>query len=314
MFSVGIVSYKPAPVYQPRWTLLNSLTSTDVGQAAYDPVTNSIWVYSSGTTIRKINATTGSYVDFPCLGNILDLIYDPVTSSIWALHSAGAYAGSMSKFDPTTGAYTSISNAQIGSPYSVYCFDWNPVNETLCILCGGYALKQYSVANGTVTSYFVDSHGAGYSRLACDAAGNIWVSWGNSVSYGVDKYTSNMTFLGTSATGPQPHFVVYDPITDSIWVNSATGTALTKVSVQTGAVQSVNVGASTNIPVIDTVGHALYLKYGSAYLARVDLVSLAITSGPLIGTYGGAGLVYLPDEHALWYAHTTLVYNKISTD
>lgn len=225
---------------------------------------------NSGTTLRKFDIYTGSKTEL-VVGTAPSYAQCIVEDELWSTVSAW---------------YQMMRTNVITGAQSVFSY---PGVQVQCIAFGGGYI--WSTYNGTLyrTNITTNTTSSAFSlpftsvgkMLYESHTGSLWISYGNSVTYGVMRIQlAGGSIIGAQifSCGPQPGAMVFDTVNNAVWVLSETGSRVDKLDSTTGAIlatYSVAYLASS----ICFDGAAVWVGggYSSALARRIDVVTGAVT-------------------------------------
>ncbi|MDO8492226.1 MAG: hypothetical protein Q7S34_01115, partial [bacterium] len=263
--------------------------------ATFDPITNSVWtVNSNAYKVSKFNIFNGSSVQYPVQVSPDGIAFDPYTSSIWVTN----YGGIVSKLNVNTGgaanSYTpaSISTLQSAITAAQAITSADPqatINAALAALQSAVAGLQAIPP-------------ADFSALNAEIA----------VANAVATAAQNNTRIDYPV-GAVPGGVVFDNITNSLWVLNTASTTLSKVNITTGArvdYPTIAVGTIPSAIAFDSVTQSIWIANFDDTVSKVNIfngtrVEYSVGSLP-------ASMVFDPVTNSLWVGNYNNTVSKMN--
>lgn len=223
---------------------------------AFDPVTGSVWVTSTGIVpnkVSKVNITDGTRVDYSVNTGAYGIAFDNVTNSIWV---SNATDGNVSKVNITDGTRTDYS---AGSYPIAVTFD-SGTSSIWVSNQNGNSVSKFNITTGTRVDYPVGTNPHG---LAFDSVtSSVWVA-----NYSDNTISKVNTTTGTKvdyATGAAPYAVAFDNVTNSIWVTNLDANTVSKINVTTGTKVDYATGTGPAGISFDASGECVWVTNSSS--------------------------------------------------
>jgi len=316
---------------------------------AYESSTNSVWTLNLVGQMVKYNPQTGASTTEPGLpsgAGYRELMYETSTNSLWTLGSA---SNTLVQINPVTGTSTSISNLGLNSPWAItydsfhnalwitnnggtnattynlssgatssvsvggapwgLAFDPN-TNNMWIANNGSSSVTRYNVQTGASTTFvtFANPRGVAYDSINHF----IWVGGSGTSLWKFDPNTGATTSVSLGMSYGGDH-LMFDPITDSIWVaytNGSTG-GLIKVNPVSGTSTVFFTGSSPQQLTLDPISNSIWVvNTNSATISKVSLTPALATTYP--GNSNIEGLAFDPSSNAIWYASGTTMMAKLN--
>jgi len=198
--------------------------------AAFDSVTNSIWVTNGGDiTVTKLRASDAAILGTYTVGLIpLGIVFDSSTNSVW-----------VTNYGSTTVTKLRVSDSSILGTYTVgtspvgVCFD-SSTNSVWVANNSSHDVSKLRCSDGANLGTYTATTTYPRGVVFDSSTNSVWVA--NGATDNVTKLrASDAAILGTYTVGSGPYRITFDSSTNSIWVANYGSTTVTKLQASDGA-------------------------------------------------------------------------------
>ena len=258
----------PQEILAANFTITSPTSGASV---SIDASGNAYMVFQNGNIYKVANgASTATVLATTVTGGaVTDSAIDPTGTYLYV---TGVFTNNITRVNTTTGAASVIISSGLNQPYGVAV---DSSGNIYVVNQGNATVAKYNSSGGSLGSW---STGSTPYRVAADNSGNIYVAnhGGNSVTRVIGGTVSTLTGFSS------PIGIVYDPVSDSVFVTNAGTTQVRKISSPTVTTPTVTTFGSTGTwPYsisVDSSGNVYTANNSGASITRIPASGAAGTT------------------------------------